>query len=380
MSWLAITIMASHTRREIEMTLYAIHLAWVDGHAAKAPVGIWGEGGMAFYPAEMEGHREGGTQAETEAPLMSWRSWVEKRVEWGSTYGASWAAIESAQPMSDVLTQLQTEFFAVAHPVKKIFVPIDEAEEDFDDHKEDSELPQANEPALRFVLAQSWWIAAELARRHPELVVHEMHPGGGQYDVLAVSTLPFAVANERVMLNRAGSLQVHGGESNPHMTHIGSWADVMGAENPHAVVKRIETVAQLRTIAKAPPSTPRVLAYRFIATLLSATLNDRFQWDARNEFLDSSGVVGLNDSAGNGFLSAFPEALRDARAVSKVGLPQEPESHFWAVLRDHVPVAIVSIEGRIYLHDRHFNLADQYAATGRRMLPVVATVLSELLP
>ncbi|MGD4206363.1 hypothetical protein QT666_22610, partial [Xanthomonas citri pv. citri] len=42
--------------------------------------------------------------------------------------------------------------------------------------------------ANRFAIAQSWWLASELVRRHPELMIYEMHPGGGQYDVLCVAT------------------------------------------------------------------------------------------------------------------------------------------------------------------------------------------------
>lgn len=42
------------------MTLYAVHHAWIDGHAVKAPVGIWSEGGVSFYPPETESHRKKG--------------------------------------------------------------------------------------------------------------------------------------------------------------------------------------------------------------------------------------------------------------------------------------------------------------------------------
>ncbi|WP_454116041.1 TY-Chap2 family putative peptide chaperone [Microbacterium aurum] len=44
--------------------------------------------------------------------------------------------------------------------------------------------PCTAHPATRFVIAQSWWIASELVRRHPDLVIHESHPGGGMYDCL----------------------------------------------------------------------------------------------------------------------------------------------------------------------------------------------------
>lgn len=372
------------------MTLYAVHHAWIDDHTVKAPVGIWKEGGISFYPAETESYRKKGSQAETESSQMLWAHWVEKRTEWGSTYGASWSAVESDESMEKVLTDLRAEFLSESHPMKKISEPVgaDEKEdseatkEDFGEDEEDSEELELDEPAQRFVVAQSWWIAAELVRRHPELLVHEMRPGGGQYDVLAIFALPHDASSARVMLNRAGTMQIHthdGHNGVPDISLIGTWADALSARNPHSVIKQIEDVAQLNTLAKAPPSTPRALAYRFIATLLTTTVNDRHSWDARNEFIDSSSDWWPGDPETNGFIDRFPEVHRDFSSTPELGLWHEPESHFWAVLCDQIPVAIVSIEGRVYRADRRHNLADEYAANGRRMLPLVTNILSDLL-
>lgn len=375
------------------MTLYAVHHAWIDDHAVKAPVGIWSEGGASFYPAETESHRKGGSQAETEASQMPWADWVEKRTEWGSTYGASWSAVESDEPMEKVLASLRAEFFSEPHPIKTFSLPVpedhsaeedsDAAEDESEHEREDSQEAEHAEPAQRFVLAQSWWIAAELTRRHPELLVHEMHPGGGQYDVLAVFAPPYDAAGARVMLNRAGTMQVHAHDGHngvPDIALIGTWADALSARSPHAVIKQIEDVAQLNALTKAPSSTPRALAYRFIATLLTTAVNDRHHWDARNEFIDSSRDWWPGDPEINGFMDAFPEVQHDFASTPEIGIWHEPESHFWAILRDQIPVAVVSIEGRLYRQDRHFDLVDEYANHGRRMLSVVAGALGDLLP
>jgi hypothetical protein len=370
------------------MTLYAVHHAWIDDHAVKAPVGIWGEGAISFYPPETESYRKKGSQAETEASQMLWAHWVEKRTEWGSTYGASWSAVESDEPMDKVLTDLRAEFLMESHPIKMLPLPdpeqdSDVPEEDSEDDEEDSVEPGPEEPAQRFLIAQSWWVASELVRRHPELVVHEMHPGGGQYDVLAVFAPPHDKARTILMLNRAGTMQVHqndGLNGVPDMMMIGTWSDALSARSPHAVIKQIEDVAHLDVVVKAPSSTPRALAYRFIATLLTMTVNDRHSWDARNEFIDSSGDWWPGDAELHGFVEGFPEARRDFSSTPELGLWHEPESHFWAVLRDQVPVAIVSIEGRVYRAEHHYDLVDEYAANERRMLPLVASILSDLLP
>ena len=141
-----------------------------------------------------------------------------------------------------------------------------------------------------------------------------------------------------------------------------------------------EDVAQLGSTTKAPASSPRSLAYRFIASLLTVTVNDRHVWDARNEFIDSSGDWWPGDHEVNHFTDVFPEVRRDFVFVPAIGLGHEPASHFWAILRDQLPVAIVSIEGRVYRQDRHYDVAEEYVANGRRMLPLVASVLRDLLP
>ncbi|MBE8146482.1 hypothetical protein IOD13_09295 [Brevibacterium casei] len=38
----------------------------------------------------------------------------------------------------------------------------------------------------RLIYLQSWWVASEFLRRHPEFDLFETHPGGGQYDCLTI--------------------------------------------------------------------------------------------------------------------------------------------------------------------------------------------------
>jgi hypothetical protein len=250
--------------------------------------------------------------------------------------------------------------------------------------KEDFEAVAPNGASQRFVLAQSWWIGAELVRRHPELVLHESHPGGGQHDVLAAFTLPWDKAMMHVMLNRVGTMQVHtldGHNGEPKVTRIGTWAETLSAQNPHEMVQRIERAAQLETSSAGTKSAPRVLAYRFIAALLATTVNDRHVWDARNDFIDTSGDDWWpGDPEVHGFTDGFPGAREDFLSTPAIGLWHEPNSHFWAILRDEIPVAIVSIEGRVYLQNRHYDLADKHAANGGQIAQLVVDVVGDLLP
>ena len=106
-------------------------------------------------------------------------------------------------------------------------------------------------------------------------------------------------------------------------------------------------------------------------------------WKYQATTLSPPGVPGNwwpGDAELHGFVEGFPEALRHFSSTPELGLWHEPGSHFWAVLRDQVPVAIVSIEGRVYRAERHYDLAHEYAANERRMLPLVADILSDLLP
>ncbi len=374
------------------MTLYAVHYAWIDGHAAKGPVGIWAKGGVSYYPVRTKKYEGDGSQAKTEAAEMRWEHWLEKRSEWGSTYGASWGAIDSEESMESIIEALQEEFFSADHTNKVLEVPtlhVPASEDDFlqgdGDDVEDDEIESTlpTTPSPRFVLSQSWWIAAELVRRNPNLMIHEMHPVGGSYDVLGLFTLPMEACKSPVMLNRSGSIQVRrddGQHGDAKVVRVASWNDVMTVESPHDIVKVLEQVSGRPLDGNAPPSTPRALAYRFIATALAVAVNDRHLWDARNEFIDSSGDWWPGDPETNGYLTEFPQVREDYRSTPVLEIRHEPESHFWALLRGDETIAIVSIEGRVYLGDRHVDLADEYIKTGRRMTAVVATVLGEFLP
>jgi hypothetical protein len=195
------------------MTLYALHYQWIGDLLRPTPVGIWGEGGTSFYFTDSEAHWKSDWKDEIVASELPWAYWVKENVEYHSRDGASLRAIESNDSMSTVLSDVASKFF------------------------------ESIEPAQRFVLAQSWWVGAELVRRHPELILHESHPGGGQYDVLGAFTLPYEESVARMMLNRVGTLQVQlvGGAQPVHDgLPIGTWAEALGTSSPHEMVKRIE--------------------------------------------------------------------------------------------------------------------------------------------
>ncbi len=383
MSWLAIMIMASQLNLlGGRMTKYAVHYVWVDlrsgddygsrassvypkamkGLAASTPVGIWDERGSFEYLDNHEPNAEALRVWRLSLAKLGLDEWVKQQDERHGTWSDGWAVVESDLSSDLLLESLHFEFLAAHPPVTEVPAPsyvleVGDSAEGAGDELDESELAvehAADEfhPAMRFIIAQSWWIAAELVRRHPELIIHEMHPGGGMYDCLALlrpdTHEPF------IQLNRVGSIQV---DAAPEFRL--TWAEVISTRSPHAVVEEIEAVAGLRPPAEPSPSTPRMLAYRFIAAALAATVNDEHAWDARNEFIDSSGDSLFDDPELNRYLSRFPEAHRDLLSTPRIGLWHEPESHFWALLRGGEPVALVSIEGWLYAHGTRMELEEQ---------------------
>jgi hypothetical protein len=249
-----------------------------------------------------------------------------------------------------LLATRREEFFAAHPPVTW------QAAEDHEPVDPNAYQPK-NWSGERFIISQSWWLASEFVRRHPELVIHEMHPGGGMCDVLCVFEpgVDAFGGTTQVMLNRAGTIQVHYPQpTERHPERIASWLEVTDDANPHRFLRRIEDAAGLGHPSKAPASTPRALAYRFISTALTMLGNDRHRWYARNEFWDTSSETDYEeDDDLRQYLTRFPAAVRDLEHTTRLGVVREPFSYFWALLRDEEPVAILSIEGRLYLPD-HF--------------------------
>lgn len=204
-----------------------------------------------------------------------------------------------------------------------------------------------SEPARRFVIAQSWWIASEIVRRNPTLLLIETHPGGGQYDCLSLIRRTSTETTTLIDLNRAGSLHVHHGPSG-HMTL--TWQEALAADGGHDVVRHLEKAAGLDPAPKAPATSPRVLTYRILARILTSLVDDRHVWDARNCQLDSSGMDAIATRQAE--LLQFPsviESLRDGRPDE---LFARPGYRFWTLLRDAKPVAVFDTDGRLHLPDR----------------------------
>lgn len=226
-----------------------------------------------------------------------------------------------------------------------------------------------DEPARRFVLAQSWWIASEIVRRRPHLRIIETQPGGGQYDCLTVYSFAGGQATPLMNLNRNGSMHVHSANDFESLT----WDAATSAKGGHDIVRKLEQASGYTISKKAPASGPAVLTYRVIARVLTSLVDDRHSWDARNGQIDSAGSERSE-------LRSFPtvvEGLRDKRPTDLFGIPAY---RYWILLRDAEPLAVLDTDGRVHLPDRTADLLPVYRESHRSLTVTVGQVLGSLLP
>jgi hypothetical protein len=215
------------------------------------------------------------------------------------------------------------------------------------------------------VEAASWRLAVLLARRHPDLVVRREHPGGGQYDVLALRSGRGCV----IMLNREGTIQVHARADGAEIRWDPLPWDEVIRRDIRSLVEAIEEAAGLSPVERAAASTPRVLVYRILSALAGL-----------HTFADPVEItMGALDTSGYGagpadWLEAFPE-IRE-RAAKADNSHDEPRFAYWRAATRDLQVAFDTNIGDVWSSsgDR-INLATAYEKVGRRLPRLLARVL-----
>lgn len=224
--------------------------------------------------------------------------------------------------------------------------------------------------------AASWKLAVSIVRRHPDLVIRREHPGGGQYDVLALRNRRGC----KIMLNRVGSIQVHGCADGrePQWDPV-NWSDVVGGDL-RRLVEGLETASGLGYVTHTPRSTPRNLVYRTISSLANLQLLSS-PVDITMGTLDSSL---LYSAAHAEWLSDFPEiesrvaqqSDSEADAGSGDWYEAEPRYNYWHVAGGGVRVALETTTSDAWgLTGRRLALSTAYSDLGRSMPRLLAAVL-----
>lgn len=364
------------------MTVVAIHRVRHAAGGRFEPVGAWevdDEVANAFYPPEHETYRGRAWKVIAQRPMPSAEQWIRYK----SSTSPSWQLYQpeaSLFAIEEIDAASAYEHARGEHEkmlaVSATGTSVSRSEWTASSLSDLTSSDSSGWGANRFAVAQSWWLASELVRRHPELMTYEMHPGGGQYDVLCVATPDqFSPnpphASPRVMLNRVGTIQIHRGHDSEA---IAGWREVLEAETPHEVVKEIEFRTGWITASPTPKTDHRSITYRFFAAALAMLVNDRFTWDVRSESVDSS-ESGMSRA---GLIGDFDDVSADFETTPRLRIFGEPESHYWALRRGSETVAVVSIEGNIYRrgHQRR-SLLEAYDKAGRKLLPMTTAMLRE---
>ena len=233
------------------------------------------------------------------------------------------------------------------------------------------------DPAPLLQVAQSWWIASELVRRHPHLLIVEHHPMDGFYDSLGIVDLHGDKMKPIVDINRPGSVHVHTDSAWNPVT----LSEALSHESPHDVVKRVEEATGWGSPSAAPKTTARSLTYRVIARVLASMVNDQYSWDVRTEWNPAQWEELLSNGApAHGYVEKFPFAKYLAHSLPTLGLHGEPFIHLWALKRDDKPVAILDTSGRVVTESGYRDLLPTYRRNGRNLTRTIADALGEVLP
>jgi hypothetical protein len=161
--------------------------------------------------------------------------------------------------------------------------------------------------------AVAWGIIAEVSRHHgrgSNLRIVEMHPGGGQYDLLSI----FHVHGEPGSAYDQGSTEVgsfnlgSGTMKGPdgsieRLEWLQLW---LSNPDPKSVVHAALRLLQIQPRMSLPPTTRRIFGCRMMAALLGANLLQRGYLHARMGFEDTSGYGGGIADELRPFTSIFP--------------------------------------------------------------------------
>lgn len=229
----------------------------------------------------------------------------------------------------------------------------------------------------RSINLQSWWVASELLRRHPELELVETHPGGGLYDCLTI--IGERGMNElHIDLNRVGRMHVHTPMASRFdrtrwgIEHPVEWSTERDQTDRRLIPRFLEDAVGLASPTQTPVSTPKSLAFRVIYQLLLFALNEEAEWDARNAQLDSSGMMSDNELPYFDNIESAQDALHRGTTVSGQAISRYD---FWGMLRDGRCLGLIQTDGTLHLpgHDP-VPLMSVYNANKRDILPTAMEI------
>ena len=226
--------------------------------------------------------------------------------------------------------------------------------------------------------ALSWEISAELVRRHPdELMLAELHPGGGQYDCMTIVSLR---DHSKAFLNRInkGHIDVALRDS---LDDRPNWTQVLLADNRRDVVELIEGDLNLVGPKETPLTTSRSIGYRVIAEVISQKALSKNSLFASHGWFDGE-MYELN--AKMKMFDALPLAAAALRSFSASELFRSPAANYWFIFGlepgkqdthflEFDPIsnpplfAVDCFLGKLYGPRVSIDLMDEYEANNRNL-------------
>lgn len=172
------------------------------------------------------------------------------------------------------------------------------------------------------------------------------------------------------MLNRAGTVQVHGRDDGrePALEPL-TWDDIARCD-PRVVVAQLEAVSGLRPVERALSSTPAVLVYRTLSALANLALLAE-PAEISMGAIDTSGYTG----GPSAWLRDFPEIRRCVEGDVSRGF--EIGFEYWHASLHGVRVAFKTASSEAWsASGRRLTLATQYPKLDRSMPRLIAMVLA----
>jgi hypothetical protein len=223
-------------------------------------------------------------------------------------------------------------------------------------------------PSERWRHALAWWWVAELVRRHPYLVVWEQVSHHGQQDSLVIAKPVEGRLERRLEIDRNGNIHFPGRQI-PMID--GPWGKLFDAEDPHALIHKMESAGGLGHPEVTPAAEPQSLAVRLIASALMAKIHDEASWKCRM-------IGGAGDAA-----ALSQERLGASFSLLDVGPHTEPTppGRQWVVFSGSEPMALVDLDGYIQVAGSSASVVimDAYDAHDHRLIPTMADVLGPVL-
>lgn len=190
----------------------------------------------------------------------------------------------------------------------------------------------------------SWRLMTEFMRHlSSQYILIEYQPGMGYGNALAICER----TSKHILLDysRSGHFNIFPkGIQKPDYTNGHINEDVLRKDLTEILDHGVGYIGLSRT-KKLPPSTPQVITYRLITTILSQSVFGRSLWQCKSGCLDSS-VDGYAQRTE--LFKQFPEALKRTTVVKKMDFHENPNYNFWFILKDGKPICCLEIDGTMW--------------------------------